>query len=1739
MSNTHPKPFGIATTSSDTMSIDEPDFSGLMALTEASIRRKLSELSYPDSDFSGSKDQNDPSLNVNKNHTSQSLQTKDTVNSGINQNKILPKQLESSDSRSSGPIHLTTSEGSEIEQSKHNGHDKQSQISKEPKKTSHVAPVNNNSMNLLSAFDDPELVKIVSMGLNSKTDNNLKQSVKYCGLSVDLPTENKSPEAKQSPEAVKNCGLSTDHIVEKRSSSPKLSFETVMNNTNIVTDSSTGKISPPSRLSPESVKYCGLSMAVSSQGKPVKPVTNSSKVESVVRNIVTHLESEKAITEMSESDENVAYDIAPSERSDMSRSVFSINDHISEDRLNKNSEVAEHERLTFKMSNASNADGENLLQDNNKNCCAESNLTAKSDECKEDGDNEALALKTETLKDVGNETVSEKVDNLACSGKGNVEENSEPVSDKSETSDSKTDSLETDYIPKINENVGQNQAKSNRSAEKDISADSLKCTDNEKLEELFESVSDKSETHKSKIPDSKTDHLFEKSEKIECRVVMLADKDAPVNSEWTDTEVLDERTDTGDNQSETLGTKLNEANSDHDIKEHKNEAQNESKLALPTEKDSNSDVVSENKDPLFQTGLLVTDTETVDKGDEQAPDNDLGLVISDVCSATEFAEADEIKESQNGSLDDESQKEEKIQEPADIVTRKAVSPGQERHEIGLSSADADTAMDSDSEDAVSENETLTVEIESKTIRSKSDKCLNPLFSSLGNDSESSTLDSVDNDIKSLVATVSAELNSKEEKEGQLKSNFETISFSSEKVNKSDSDIDKQNESQVTNQENFTEDSVPPCVNDIAVTEVVSLDLHKIRDSLAVEPVVPSPVNTELSALEGMVMRVTKGQKENLETRLKASSNESDQVNTVSAVNISQSFQMHEKQVTIEQTGNRDVGEMTPGNTAGISKRNDEMQTNDMNVSKDLVTSKEEIISKKDSDSHGLDTNLTVMNEGKIMPYKDKDNNNSATSMSPVPEPSEDSKSGELAITENSSLAENEDTLMITNVRTISLDELEAEQQSQEKERENVLPVSQNVSEINHKKESQNQNASLAACKNIQNAEVNEHISEKHSENSITESLPNTSGFRKNIAVSQSEGSKSSTVDSGRTYLSDYVGSISSFLEPVLNRSLYSVVPSKKQAGSKNFSSPASSTTVRETISSAASAPAASNTGMPVIANTFTIKEEPLDYEPYGIPQTVANSSYTSTQPSNFQLYGRLGTPASRQLNSQSSEQHLYTVTMVRQDNQNTDPKYTRIPMSTAKQFVNVDKNAQILSGKVVSSNSFMVPSTQGYNNTHASKVGSHNNANNRLQRRKTPVTVIMSQTPKPGLQEKAINKVNVSKPSAGAVRAPKVQAVKRVVTGPPVQPAQNHPSVVHAPANPTNVPKPKFAMNLKTINIETVGIPIITEMIARKNPVPVYKPSPPPKSVMGNEKTKQTFPCYECGDTFYFTSSLEQHIHRCSMKISYKCEWCTRILLFTNKCQLLSHLRSHMKIDKNQAVPIHIKSDSIEIQTNFDDIIPGKEFKWFKIPETEKETIPTPQGSTAVTSMSRNTPQSIKVCKAQECTECKLTFYKKDDNAKAIHYAPDKNVKPIFCGTCPMYLRNYCGMKAHRRLHQEFSNLDFLVCPECGVCYENKIEAVPFFLQHIKMKCFHLSRFSSLKCTKCNRNCSSTDELQHHLTISVEQYYKCNKCPMALKTLKSFKTHFSQTHKDKEAEEMRTAKRLQLRLSIAVMFVTL
>jgi hypothetical protein len=60
-----------------------------------------------------------------------------------------------------------------------------------------------------------------------------------------------------------------------------------------------------------------------------------------------------------------------------------------------------------------------------------------------------------------------------------------------------------------------------------------------------------------------------------------------------------------------------------------------------------------------------------------------------------------------------------------------------------------------------------------------------------------------------------------------------------------------------------------------------------------------------------------------------------------------------------------------------------------------------------------------------------------------------------------------------------------------------------------------------------------------------------------------------------------------------------------------------------------------------------------------------------------------------------------------------------------------------------------------------------------------------------------------------------------------------------------------------TINIDTVGLNAITELIARKNPIPNYKPPPIPdhlKSLIAEEKCKHI--CYECGDTFLLEAIL-------------------------------------------------------------------------------------------------------------------------------------------------------------------------------------------------------------------------------------------------------------------------------------------
>ena len=285
------------------LAMDEPDFSGLMALTEASIRRKLSELKYTDPDLPDSQSEEDSVFNVVSDNPNQPVKTVLTdiqTSHKVTQNSSHKNLLKDNGSdtfvyKPLNPASVSMSEQSESDKEKYNSH----------------VDVTSNIMRFESALDDPELVKMVSLGLkSSKTSSDLDPRVKYCGLNVDLRTENKSPGFRKSPENVKFCGVNMEFSAEKKTppkpspeyvnkgesnkeilskpvSPPSVQSSGSLKYSGFPIETYVEKKSPASKLSPESIKYCGLSMEISSQSKisPSKHFPENLTDDSVVKSI--------------------------------------------------------------------------------------------------------------------------------------------------------------------------------------------------------------------------------------------------------------------------------------------------------------------------------------------------------------------------------------------------------------------------------------------------------------------------------------------------------------------------------------------------------------------------------------------------------------------------------------------------------------------------------------------------------------------------------------------------------------------------------------------------------------------------------------------------------------------------------------------------------------------------------------------------------------------------------------------------------------------------------------------------------------------------------------------------------------------------------------------------------------------------------------------------------------------------------------------------------------------------------------------------------------------------------------------------------------------------------------------------------------------------------------------------------------------------------------------------------------
>ena len=484
-----------------------------------------------------------------------------------------------------------------------------------------------------------------------------------------------------------------------------------------------------------------------------------------------------------------------------------------------------------------------------------------------------------------------------------------------------------------------------------------------------------------------------------------------------------------------------------------------------------------------------------------------------------------------------------------------------------------------------------------------------------------------------------------------------------------------------------------------------------------------------------------------------------------------------------------------------------------------------------------------------------------------------------------------------------------------------------------------------------------------------------------------------------------------------------------------------------------------NPGLPVISQVFSIKEEPQMEFSYGHSGAKELPSQSAMCVSRRKRKQPVLSPV------------VYKKAMI-----NNDIVQIRVPVTSSTTQTSTEKSAPyipkpVLAKPVSSESRVIVQLIKTPGNANCSKITPK--VLTIAQARTQSSNTASSYTP-----VTAVTQVAGSTPSLSKNSVPKNKSNKEVSS-----------------TSRCSVQDDSLSINMEPLNIKNVGVSKITELIARKNPISTYKPPVVPENLKTFIPSRPNNPCYECGDTFLFKKSLHNHLSRRSMKISFKCEACKTTLTFTNKCQMLSHLRTHLNIKKSQAVPIHIKSDSIEISTQYDEMSKTKEFQFFD------------DAPTSILEEDNKIEQLV-----DSCHFCTYQYKSLDDRQS--HYKAESLAKTnIFCDQCPIYMSNVCSMKAHKTIHAidlRKSVPEFLVCPECG-------EVFPFrhlddFLKHLKLQCFHLSRFGCFLCKNCKYTSSCLQTMSNHLFSNMDTYYKCGSCPMALRSLKNFYSHYLHQH---------------------------
>ncbi|XP_035219980.1 zinc finger protein 532-like [Stegodyphus dumicola] len=302
------------------------------------------------------------------------------------------------------------------------------------------------------------------------------------------------------------------------------------------------------------------------------------------------------------------------------------------------------------------------------------------------------------------------------------------------------------------------------------------------------------------------------------------------------------------------------------------------------------------------------------------------------------------------------------------------------------------------------------------------------------------------------------------------------------------------------------------------------------------------------------------------------------------------------------------------------------------------------------------------------------------------------------------------------------------------------------------------------------------------------------------------------------------------------------------------------------------------------------------------------------------------------------------------------------------------------------------------------------------------------------------------------------------------------------------------------------------------NALPPYRPGSPPGFLKSDSRVEFHY-CTDCGDAFAVKDSLKFHLERRSVLIKFPCDTCKTQQVFYNRCNLLSHIRSHS--DKGEAADIskatvsplpRVCMDGInfEFVNNLDDelnaiddtdLTPPADLLEFSIKEIDDDN-----------NMEKKIPEKendVSVIKVK-CLDCNEEFESAKDRIE--HLTNGDKIPAIIsqCSKCGMVCPSKCSLKAHQRIHLQISPY---VCPECG---DSPDPHWTNFTHHVNFKCFHNARSIGYKCPVCKRVSPSNEALLKHMELHTERYAKCESCPRAYMTTSAFEAHNTMYHGGKD-----------------------